>query len=458
MAGTRAYTQYYRKGVELYAAGHYDEALTNLKKAVILQPNFPDAYFKIACIYGELERYPDAFSLFDKVSLLLPNDLEVFWTYGKTLLKSGDEKKGFKILKKALKLNPRDPRSRMEMVRHYIQNEKFRKAISVLEAGIKVNPEYAPFYAMAGDVYRKQKKYPKAQQYFEQCLEIDPDNETAKRGFNAVMRAMENENEGRGDLSAEEEAREEMVEAAALFADGKYDQAIVRLLDLKDRPGVEREASMLLGLAFARKGLYKRAHDVLLAFTREHSADILVWYNLGLCANRMGRYDHAIDYLAQALEMDEDFEEALIEMGIACQMSDEIAHAQRYFLRALKIGRKDARPYVYLARMAYEKGEKDKVDEFLKRAQACDPKHPSIRLFHGYAAIAEEEYKIAVESLEACLEQTPDHFEALKLLGRARLELHDLQGGLASYRAAAALNPSDSECRQVLQELASQLN
>ncbi len=455
MADITAYTQYYSKGVELFDAGHYGEALNNFKKVLVLQPEFPDAYFKIACVYGELEHFADAFSMFDKVQNLLPNDLEIHFTYGKTLLKAGQDKKGIKMLNKALKMNSRDPRARMEIARYYMHNEKLRKALSTVESGIKANPDYAPFYAFAGDILRRQNKLPKAQSYYEQCLEIDPDQETAKRGFNSVIRAMENNSTGKV-LSPEEEAKEDMLEAAGLYAEGRYDEVIIRLLDLKERSGVELEASMLLGLAFVRKGLYKRAHDALLTFAKEHSADILVLYNLGLAANRMGRYDNAIEYLNDALAMDKDFEEALIEMGIACQMTGDMAAAQRFFLRALKINRRDPRPYAYLARMAYDKNEKDKVDEFLKRAQSCSADHPSIQFMKGYAAIVENEYELAVELLISCLEQAPDHFEALKLLGRARLELHDFEGVKESYQAAAALNPSDSECREVLNELAAQ--
>ncbi|MBN2328168.1 MAG: tetratricopeptide repeat protein [Candidatus Omnitrophica bacterium] len=454
MADERAYAQYYHTGVDLYAAGHYDEALIHFKKTVLLQPDFPDAYFKIACIYSELKLYPDAFSLYEKVVGLLPNDLEILWMYGKTLLKAGEEKKGVKILKKGMKLNRRDPRCRLELARYYVHIEQWQKAQALLENGLKWNPGCAPYYSLAGDISRKRKKYAKAQEYFEKCLELEPDNEFARRGFNAAMRAVANGGEKDSAHQPEESGREEMLGAAALYANGEYDKAIVRLLDLKDQSGLDREASMLLGLAFARKGLYKRAHDVLLAFTEVHSPDILVWYNLGLAASRMGRYEDAIDYLAEALEMDEDFEEALIEMGIACQMIGEIPHAQRYFLHALKINKNDARPYAYLARMAFDRDDKARVDEFLRRAKKCDPGHPSISFFEGCAAMVEGDFHAAVEKLDACLLQTPDHFEALKLLGRAQLELHDLEGGLQSYKSASSLNPSDPECRQVLQELA----
>ncbi|MGC9326524.1 MAG: tetratricopeptide repeat protein [Candidatus Hinthialibacter sp.] len=454
MADEHAYARYYRTGVDLYAAGHYDEALLHLKKTILLQPDFPDAYFKIACIYSELKQYADALSLYEKVIRLLPNDLEAWWMYGKTLLKAGQEKKGVNILKKAIKKNQRDPRCRLELARYYVHIKKEKKALALLENGLKRNPECAAYYSLAGDIHRKRKQYAKAQEYFETCLELEPDNEFAKSGFNAVMRAAAHGEEPDGASRPKKEGREEMLEAAALYAHGEYDKVIARLLDLKDQSGLDREASMLLGLSFARKGLYKRAHDVLMAFTEVHPPDILVWYNLGLAASRMGRYEDAIEYLAEALEMDEDFEEALIEMGIACQMIGEIPHAQRYFLHALRINKNDARPYAYLARMAFNQEDQAKANEFLRRAQKCDPDHPSISYFEGYAAMVKGNFQEAVKKLEACLQKTPDHFEALKLLGRAQLELHDLEGGLQSFMSASSLNPSDPDCRQVLQELA----
>ncbi len=448
-----AYAKHYSRGVGLYAAGHYGEALTALKKVLIFEPNYPDVYFLIARIYTELERYGDAVSMFEKVTALLPNDIEVSWLFGKTLLKSGNEKKGIKTLNKTLKLNPKDPRSRTELAKHYLDQNNFSKALSTVDTGIKANPECAPLHCLGGDILRMQKKFPKAQQYYEACLELDPQSQAGKRGFNAVMRAIESGNADAVDFSPEEDAKAEMVEAATLFSNGDYDLAIVRLLDLKDRHGVERDASMLLGMAFVQKGLYKRAHDVFCSFIQDHSPDIMVLYNLGLTCNRMGLYEDAISYLAEALERDDSFEEALIEMGIACLMTDQIVHACDYFINALKIERDNPRPYVYLAQISFEKNEEDKALELLKRAEACETESLEISFFKGYMAIKQEEYDRAKTFLQQCLDHTPDHFEALKLIGRAHIELGNSTAALEAFRDATALNPSDIECRERMKKL-----
>jgi tetratricopeptide (TPR) repeat protein len=450
MADSHEYVQYYKQGLEYYAGGHYEQSLTGLKKAIILQPDFPDAYFLIAKIYDELERTEDALSLYEKLLELLPNDLEVRSAYGRALLKTGEEKKGVKVLKKALKMNAKDPRARMELARFYWKQNRLKPLLSIVEAGIKALPQYAPFYCLAGDVLRKQKKYEKAQDYFDQCLELDADYEPAKRGLNTVIRAMEQTEEERGERSPEEEARAELVEAAGLFSTGKYDLAIVRLLDLKNRPGVEREAAMLLGLAFARKGLFKRARDVFLSFIKEHNPDLLVLYNLGLASNRMGRYEEAVQFLSEALSRDGEYEEALIEMGVAKLMTGDHAAARDYFVRALKINRENPRTYAYLAWLAFDHGDKTKTTDFLKRAKDRDPACPEISLVLGALAVQNEKYEEAEKHLLRCLETAPDHFEAHKLLGQVKTELQDLEGAAESYRAASTLNPGDPEITRIL--------
>ncbi len=451
------FVQHYKSGLDFYSGGHYDQALVSLKKALVEQPDFPDVYFLIARIYDDMERHADALSMYEKIMGLLPNDLEVLCSFGRTLLKTGDERKGEKMFRKALKLNPRDVKARTELVRLLNRQQAPAKALKVAEQGIKAMPDYAPFYCMAGDILRKQNKLNKAQDYYEQCLELDSSQESAKRGIDAVMRGLENNNEG-GQRTPEQEAREEMLEAANLFSAGDFDQAILRLMDIKDIPGVEREATLLLGFAFAKKGLYKRAHDVFISYLNRHDPDIRVLYNLGKALNRMGRYDEGLAYLHDALEIDSDYEEALVEMGIACQMTGRHNEAREAFVRALKMDRDNPRPYAYLALLAHEYNDEKKMKEFLKRANASDPDCPEIALVRGAIAVRDCEYETGAEPLQACLEKEPDHFEALKMLGFIRAQTHDIEGAYDCYRAAVTLNPSDQECNQILEELSGHLN
>ena len=411
MASTRLYAQNYKEGVDYFNAGHYEQALISLKKAIVNQPDFPDAYYMIARIYDELGLFADSISVFQKVLTLLPNDLQVHHSYGKTLIRAGEVKKGLKILKNALKLNPKDTAIRTDLAQYHIRTNTPKQALTIMEAGIKAVPGHAPFYAMAGDILRKIKRLEQAQEYYELCMELDPENEGAKRGIDAVIRSMESTADSPGDKTQAEEARFELVTAAEMIKQDKLDSAIIRLLDLKNEPGVEKEASLLLGMAFAKKGLYKRSHDVFLSYIREHNPDIMVLYNLGLALNRMGRYEEALEYLNEALERDSEYEEALCELGIACQMTGDSNAARENFVRALKIDKNDPRPYAQLARLAFDHGDSKKTLEFLQLSRSKPTPCPEIFLIEGYVSFRRKNYAEALKKLEACLKQTPDHLK-----------------------------------------------
>lgn len=451
------YLDYYQKGLESYRGGHYEQALISLKKSLLLQPDFPDPYFAIARVYTELRRHGDAVSIYEKLCDLLPNDLEVRCSLASELLKCGSERKAVWLLKKILRLNPNDTAARTVLLRHYLDTGKLRRALRAAKRGIKVLPEHVPFHYMAGETCLRMQKLDKAQEFYERCLDLNPNHEPAKRGLNAVIRALEEPGGGPVRRSPEDEARGELIEAATLYRAGDYDRAIDILRRLLDRPGAERDAAMLLGHSFVKKGLFKRARDVLVQFASSHEPDIMVLYNLGLASNRMGRYAEAMDYLEQTLTMDEEFTEALTEMGIACMMTGEPALARDFLVRAVKTGKTNPRPYAYLGRLAYNAGDRDKAVQFLRKAKALEPECIDIALNLGYIALRNGQYRDAAKHLEECLKRSPDHFEAHKLNGLARMNMESHALALESFRSALTLNPSDEDSLTHSDNLTAQL-
>lgn len=447
------YISLFQQGMAFYTAGHYEQALDAIKRSIVLQPDYTDAYDQIAKIYSELREYEEAVSMYEKLVELLPNDLEIRCSLGKTLIKAGQEKRGVKVLKRVLRMNPYFSDARLELIRYHIKNKHYCRANTLIIKGMRLLPDYAPFYCMAGDLARHKNRLEKAQDYYEQSMDLDPNYDPAKRGLNAVVRAMENPGGAYTEKTEEDEAREDLVAAASLYRSGEIDQAILRLMDIKETPSVARDASVLLGLSFVKKGLFKRARDVLHGFVQEHEPDVMVLYNLGLTANRMGRYDEAIDFLAQALEIDEEYVEALIEMGIACLMTQEYSAAKDLFVRAIRLDKDNPRSYAYLARIAFDKGDRAKTAEFLKKAKTVDSNNIDINLNLGYIAVKNGKYDDALGNLKKCLGLLPDHFEAHKLMGQAKLEKGDREGAELAYQAAVNLNPSDQHCTKMIQKL-----
>ncbi|HOE11565.1 MAG TPA: tetratricopeptide repeat protein [bacterium] len=457
MAQPSSFLYHYRHALNLFQSGHYEEALTALKNALLMEPNFPDAYVAIAKIHDELGNYEDSISLYKKLESMLPNDQEISKRLAAAYEKSGDKKRAVRKMRQVIRSNPRDTQARCQLARWLIADRRFRAANSLLRKGIRVVGTCAEFYNLMGEIRRYQKKLEMAQEYYEQCLEIDPDHSGAKRGISQVIRAMD-----AGDAavasdqdSQDTEAREELVEAAQLFTDGKYDVAIVKLQALREKRAVKRQASILLGLAYVRKSLFKRARDIFYDLANTMRPETLVLFNLGLTSNRIGEYEVAIRALTEALEADPEYYEALLELGFAYQRTDNIKKARETYLRAIRLTASDPRAYALIARLEYDLKHKKQAEQILMRGLRIDSQSPELLLTQGYILLKEKQPQRAVGPLQQCVKLAPNSFEAHRNLGHVLELLGNTVAATKSYRMAYQLNPSDEDCRLQIERLES---
>ena len=450
-----SFIHHYRTGLSLFSSGHYDEALNALKQALLLEPNFPDAYVAIAKIYDELGNYEDSISLYKKLERMLPNDQEIRKQLALVYEKSGDKRRARRTLKRVVKSNPNDTKARCQLARWLIADRKYRGANSLLHKGIGSVGTCAEFYFLMGEVRRLQFKLELAQEYYEQCLEIDPNHSKAKRGISQLIRAMDT-----GDASAaadteSEDAviQEELVEAAQIYAEGKYDAAIVRLQELCEKKTVKRQASILLGLAFVRKDLFKRARDLFDDLANTMRPETLVLYNLGLTSNRIGEYKAAVRALSEALEEDPEYYEALLELGYAHQQMGEIQQAREAYLKAIRITVNDPCAYALITRLEYDLGHKKQAAQILARGQKVDPHSPELLMVQGYIWLQEGDPGKALPPLQQCVQLGLTSFETHKYLGQAHQALGDTAAANQSFRTAYQLNPNDEECHEYLEKI-----
>ena len=455
MALPSDFLYHYRHGLNLFNSGHYEEALEALKQALLLEPNFPDAYVAIAKIHDELGNYQDSISLYKKLQKMLPNDQEIPKRLAVAYERIGDRRRARGILKKVVKANPNDTEARCRLARWLIADRKFRRADSLLRKGISRVGTCPEFYCLLGDIRRQQGKLEMAQEFYEQCLELDSNHTGAKRGINLLIRAMD---AGDASVAADQESEEaavheELIEAAQIFTDGNYELAIVRLQDLREKKSVRRQASILLGLAYVRKSLFKRARDIFYDLANTMRPETQVLFNLGLACNRVGDYEVAIRALNEAVENDPEYYEALLELGYAYQQTKNTKLARETYLRAIRITVNDPRAYALIARLEYDLGRKQQASQVLARGVKLDPHSPQILMTQGYIWLQEGQPKKALAPLQRCVKLSPNSFEAHKYLGQVLESLGNSAGAAESFRKAYELNPNDEECRERLEAI-----
>ena len=98
----------YLQGAKLFEQEKHDEAIMVLKKAVKLQPKFPEAYRLMAEVYFEGKRRPsDAISAVKQAIEQKPNFPEAYYLLGSVYQTQGKFRDAEQALRQAIKLNPK---------------------------------------------------------------------------------------------------------------------------------------------------------------------------------------------------------------------------------------------------------------------------------------------------------------------------------------------------------------
>jgi tetratricopeptide (TPR) repeat protein len=171
--------------------GKYEEALENFEIASRLRPNDIMAFSNYINALIALERFDDAA---EKVRLLRESELSdeqknpyLLPLYGQVsygFAKKGETTKAIENARKALEIDSTSPDQRANLGLLLYQDRKPDEALAELLTALNANPRQADLQLSVGRIYLEQGKEEKAFEYFQNALNIDPDNKTAREYIN----------------------------------------------------------------------------------------------------------------------------------------------------------------------------------------------------------------------------------------------------------------------------------
>lgn len=126
-------------GKELYAKNEINQAIKELKKAIIINKNCIEAYLYLGDIYFDEEKYTLAISVWEKIiHLKLPFTQLVYEKLEKAFLKKGAYDRIEEIYLEVLNNSPQDNNTRIILAEYYYKKGLSHKAIQVLKDGLKL--------------------------------------------------------------------------------------------------------------------------------------------------------------------------------------------------------------------------------------------------------------------------------------------------------------------------------
>ncbi|XP_067628574.1 protein O-mannosyl-transferase Tmtc3 [Eurosta solidaginis] len=347
----------------------------------------------------------------------------------------------------------------------YRRNEDWRTEYTLFMSGVHVNERNAKLFNNVGHALENEQRYDEALLYFQQAVQIQPDDIGAHINVGRTYNNMQ-------QYDKAEMAYREAKELFPKVKPGESYQAriapnhlnvFINLAQLiaRNRTRLE-EADLLYRQAISMRADYVQAYinrgDILMKLNRTAQAQEVyekallydsenadIYYNLGVVFLEQGKSAQAHVYFNKAIELYPEHEQALLNSAILLQEHGDADARELSRMRLFKVLDKDAnneKVYFNLGMLAMDESNFEEAEQFFKRAIHIRADFRSA-LFNLALLLADANRPLdAVPYLNQLIRHHPDHIKGLILLGDIYINhMKDLDAAEQCYRSILSYEP-----------------
>jgi tetratricopeptide (TPR) repeat protein len=202
--------------------------------------------------------------------------------------------------------------------------------------------------------------------------------------------------------------------------------------------------AVLLILAMLTNAQIQRWRDSFTLF--EHTLavtppNLRIEYNLGVALGVSNKYDEAAAHFEKALQIDRNFYDGLVVMGVTRAHQGRLPEAVDYFQAAIRSQPDTPKAHVQLAHALWTQNRDQDALEEMRRALQFAPKDADIQADFGLALALAGRIPEAIEQLHEALRLNPTSAETHANLGLALLALGKPRESIPEFEMALRLKP-----------------
>ena len=144
------------------AIGAYTEAVEELKKALVIDPNFIPAHYRMGLVYEEWDNRPEALNSYKKVLELKPDYTDARMGLASVYAKQVKNELAIGEYKKVAQLKPRDREIPFKIALEYWYLQKLPETAAYYEKAIALDPNYLQAHLNLASVYERMKDWDNA--------------------------------------------------------------------------------------------------------------------------------------------------------------------------------------------------------------------------------------------------------------------------------------------------------
>src|SRR5437667_2301103 len=169
--------------------------------------------------------------------------------------------------------------------------------------------------------------------------------------------------------------------------------------------------------------------------------NIQIERNLGLALGGSGRYDQAAAHFGKTLQIDPNFYDGLVGMGVTREFQGRLPEAIDYFQAAIRSHPDAPTAHVQLGRALWKQNRDQAALEEIRRASQLAPKDADIQADFALALELVGRISEAIEQFHKALRRNPNNAEAHANLGLALLASGKPQESIPEFEMALRLKP-----------------
>lgn len=369
------------------------DALVMARSAIILDPDYEEAYTLLGKIYTVTGDRNRAVAAYGRALELKPGDRDLYVLLGSLQASQrllADAEKTFRTM---IEQFPDEKEGYFYLGKVYVEDQKYDKATEIFKELLEKRGDTAPqAHVELGAVYALQKQYPDAEEQFREAVKLDPFNINARLSLGQVLASQKKFDESYKVF--EELAKLApsnlgiQIKMALILAEQKnYDKA-KEMLDgiLQTKPGWD-QVRFHLGRVLREQGKVAEAEKELTQIKKGQPTFVNSRIMLAIMFLRSKDLGKAIRYINEAAEQDSKDSDIMHIKGSILEELNRFQEAAGVYEKALEIEPKSGRIRYSLGNVFEKSGRRTRGLQEMERILADNPDDASAMNFIGYTLV-----------------------------------------------------------------------
>lgn len=433
---------YFFLGNVRYYRRNLDGAAVAYREVLALDPDMTEASLNLGVVLLAQNRYDYAIRIFQRVLQKQPDLAIARYNLGLALLKKKQLVQGRRELNNAIKQKPDYAAAYRALGVSHWEERAYDEARAYLQEATRINNQYAlahvdlsnTYYLEGLDIVKKEKAeghrdekeneipvelFRQAMNEVETAIRINPSLPEAHYHLSELL------------INARQidTAAESLREAIRLNPD--YSQAHMRLGELYRERG-QGELAQKEFLAAAQQG------RIVPATSKEH-------VNLGIGYLRNKQLEKARAEFENALKMESDNAEAILQLGVVYQEMGEYDQALRRYQLLLRLPDPPDEVYNYISSLYKQQHQDEEAFEVIFRAAKMHPDRPKLQYYLGNVYRRQSDIVKAIESYLTAIRLDPELAEARFNLAMLYLQRKQYGDAARELDTIVKIRPEDYE-------------